>query len=293
MIHIHILAILIVAVWGTTFVSTKHLIMAGLGVEEIFLIRFVIAYVCIWAYSIARGRSPHVWSRSVTDELLFVALGVTGGSLYFVTENMAIGQTHVSNVSFIVCTAPLLTVLIAKALNRSMRVGRRLAAGSVIALAGVGLVVFNGQYVLRLSPVGDLLALAAATCWATYSLIIRHVSGRYGAVFVTRKVFAYGIATILPFMAMGGGLNADLTILARPVVWGNLLFLSLVASFACFVLWSWCIQKIGVIATSNYVYLNPITTLVASAIALDEPMTWLSALGSALILGGVYMANKK
>ena len=43
---------------------------------------------------------------------------------------------------------------------------------------------------------------------------------------------------------------------------------------------------------SNYIYLNPITTVIASAIFLNEPMTLMAYMGSALILLGVYVANQ-
>ena len=66
----------------------------------------------------------------------------------------------------------------------------------------------------------------------------------------------------------------------------------MLASFACFATWSWAIAKLGALKTSNYIYLNPITTVIASAIFLDEPMTLMAYLGSALILIGVYFANK-
>lgn len=73
----------------------------------------------------------------------------------------------------------------------------------------------------------------------------------------------------------------------------NLLFLSIVASFLCFLWWSVAVKKIGAISTSNYVYLNPITTIIASAIFLHEPMTLMAYIGSALILLGVFIANLK
>ena len=52
-------------------------------------------------------------------------------------------------------------------------------------------------------------------------------------------------------------------------------------------------KKIGAMATSNYVYLNPITTIMASALFLQEPMTLMAYMGSALILLGVFIANRK
>ena len=46
----HVLAIVIVAIWGLTFISTKVLLMAGLSPEEIFLVRFSIAYFGMWLF---------------------------------------------------------------------------------------------------------------------------------------------------------------------------------------------------------------------------------------------------
>ena len=218
-------------------------------------------------------------------------LGITGGSLYFTTENFAVKYTYVNNVSFIVCTAPLITILLARMFTHGLRMSKRLILGSLLALLGVGVVIFNGHFVLQLNPKGDLLALSAAISWAVYSLVIKSVSdGRYGAIFVTRKVFAYGLLTIIPIFAFDPW-HVSIDMLLRPAVWGNLLFLGIIASFACFVIWSWVIKNIGALKATNYVYLNPVTTVVASAIALDEPMTLLAGVGSALILAGVYFAN--
>lgn len=281
----HLLAAAIVLVWGCTFVNSKVLLMQGLAAHEIFALRFLFAYVCICIVSPRR-----LWADSVGDELLFVLLGMTGGSLYFVTENEAVRIDYVNNVSFIVCTAPLLTTLLALALLKSVRATRQLVVGAVAATLGVGLVVFNGQFMLRLNPLGDLLALAAALSWAVYSLLLRRLAG-YNVVFVTRKVFFYGLVTVLP-MFLVRPWQFPLEGFLRPAVWGNLLFLGFVASFACFVLWSWVSKRLGALTASNYIYLNPVSTVVFSALVLHEPMTWLAYLGSALILAGVYFSNR-
>lgn len=288
----HALGIITVAIWGVTFVNTRYAVSSGLHPCELFLLRFSIAYICIWVFDLAHSRGRvSLMSKSAKDELIFVLLGISGGSLYFCTENVAVSLTHVNNVAFIVCTAPLITIILGRLFTKSVVLSGRLIAGSALALVGVGAVIFNGQFILHLSPAGDLIALAAAVCWAVYSLLIKRVSdGRYGAVFVTRKVFAYGILTVLPMFYFEPW-HIDMGMLRSPSVWGNLLFLGFVASFVCFVTWSWVIKRIGALKATNYVYLNPVTTVLASAVALDEPMTALAFAGSALILLGVFLAN--
>ena len=63
----------------------------------------------------------------------------------------------------------------------------------------MAVVVLNGHFVLHLSPIGDSLAFAACLCWASYSIQMKFVTDRYDAVFITRKVFFYGVLTILPY----------------------------------------------------------------------------------------------
>ena len=151
--------------------------------------------------------------------------------------------------------------------------------------------IFNGHFVLHLNPLGDWLALMAAISWAVYSLLMKFVADRYSAVFITRKVFFYGLLTILPMFAVKPW-QFPLADFLRPEIWTNLLFLGFIASFVCFALWSWAISRVGAIKTSNYVYLNPLTTIFASALFLNEPMTSVAWMGCLLILSGIYMANK-
>lgn len=173
----HLMAIITVAIWGTTFVSTKILIQHGLSPSDIFFYRFTLAYLCMWCISYKK-----LFANRVKDELLLLLAGLCGGTIYFITENTALGITLASNVSLIVCTSPVLTTLLSYLFRRKEPFTRHLVYGSIMALIGVGLVVFNGSFILKINPLGDILSLTAALMWAFYCLILKQLDNHYSIV---------------------------------------------------------------------------------------------------------------
>lgn len=283
----HLAALFTVSVWGATFVSTKALIAAGLTPAEIFLMRFALGYLCILPLTPRRLRA-----ENRRDEAAFAAAGVCGGSLYFLLENVALEYAPASNVSLLVCTAPVWTALAAGRADRGERMTRRQAAGAALAAAGMALVVLNGRFVLHISPAGDLLALAAALSWMGYSLVIKRLGARYPASFIARKVFFYGMATILPVFAFRP-FAATRELLARPVVWANLLFLGVVASGFCYALWNAVMRRLGAVRATNYIFFNPLVTMLTAALCIGERITAPALAGAAMILCGMWHAERR
>lgn len=286
-IFVYIIAFVIVVIWGCTFVQTKILINSGLRPDEIFLFRFTIAYLLILPLA-----GKRFFLDNWTDEALAAALGLTGGSLYFVTENYALAYGYCSNVALIVCLTPMITALIVGCFYKSERMGRSAVIGSVIALVGMALVVFNGNFILQLSPLGDVLALAACICWALYTLIIKRLQDKYSNMLITRKIFGYGLLSILPMLIVRG-VDIELLVDGGAVVWGNILFLGCVASMLCFLGWNFCLERLGTVRATNLLYLNPVISITASAIVLGERVTWIAILGAVLILAGLYCMRRK
>jgi len=185
-----------------------------------------------------------------------------------------------------------LTAFLSHFFSSNEKLNRNVVFGSLIALFGVSLVVFNGQYILKISPVGDILSLSATVCWAVYTILLKRISNRYTTLFITRKVFFYGLLTILPFFLLRP-FNTHLALFAQPVVWGNLLFLGIGASLLCYFFWNLAVKKLGAVRTTNYVYVVPLVALIASSIILDETITFVAMIGALLILAGIVWAGRK
>lgn len=284
-IFYHLIALLTIIIWSNTFVSSKILLHNGLSPAEIFAIRFALAYVAIIPFTHSK-----LWCDNLKDELLMLLLGATGGALYFLAENTALKYTGVSNVCLLVCSAPLLTALLARWFGKSEKMSSRLITGSLIAFAGAALVIVEDWKHMQLKLLGDMLALCGALSWAVYQLIIKRMCGKYSTVFITRKVFAYGLLTIAAFFVFDHP-SFPLDSMLHPVVAGNLLFLGIIASGLCFWVWNIVIDHLGAVATSAYIYLQPLFAAITASFVLGEPITGAVVAGAVLIIAGVYWAE--
>ena len=277
----HLIAFLVVAIWGSTFVVTKLLLLAGLSPAMIFTLRFIIAYALL--LGLAAFRRPFRWfAKSWKDELIMLGLGLTGGSLYFLTENAAMNYTTTTNTALIVCLCPLFAALLISLFYRDQRLRGIQIVGSLLAVVGVVIVELNGRFVLHLSPTGDALAFAACLSWAGYSLLMIPAMKCYTTLFITRKLFFYGLITMIPYFIIYPEWPPLHTLLA-PQTLAELLFLGAIASTLCFYLWGLAIRGLGVVVATNYVYFNPVVAILCA---------WF-LLGTALILVGMYFADKK
>ncbi len=286
----HIGGVIAVSFWGLSFVSTKVLMEdGGMTPTEAYVYRFVIAYILVWFFAYKR-----IFANNLRDELLLLLCGMSSGSIYFITENTALQLTLTSNVSLLSSTSPLVTLLLVGLIYKSERPGLGTITGSIVAFMGVICVIFNsmsGGIQFEGNPMGDVLALATAVLWAIYSLILRRLNVNYDALFITRKTFFYGLITSIPFLFLQPSVMSPAAIFSKPLVIFNLVFLAMGASILSFFLWARTIDKVGAVKANNYMYLQPVVTLIASALLLHEGITFLGIMGFVLILLGLWLGD--
>ena len=275
-----------ILVWGISFLNTRVLLDAGLTPTEIFVARFTIAYLSLLV--ICRFKVRYTGWR---DELLFVVCGVAGGSAYFIAENTALELTLISDVAVLVSIAPLTTALMGAIFYRDERITLLTGVGMVIAFIGSVMLALKDGFVWGDSVLGDLLAMLAALVWAFYSMALKKLNRTYTTLFITRKLFFYGVLSALPLLAMEET-RISMDILRQPAVWGNLLYLGLVCSMAAYFIWGITVKRIGAVRASNYFYLSPIISMIAAAIWFGERTNAIAYIGCVLILAGVIMAEK-
>ena len=283
----HLSALLTIIIWGTTFISTKILLVDFPPVEILFF-RFVMGLLALLVVYPHRLRG----TNRQQQELTFAAAGLCGICLYYLLENIALTYTMASNVGLIISVAPFFTAILSHLFLKEEKPHASFFVGFVVAMAGIALISLNGSK-LELNPAGDLLALLAALIWACYSVLTKKISVYgYHTILTTRRVFCYGILFMLPMLFLFD-FKLDLTRFANPVYLFNILFLGLGASALCFVTWNFAVKTLGAVKTCVFIYMVPVITVVTSVAILHEKITALAATGTVLTLAGLLLSESK
>lgn len=280
------LAFAVVFFWGITFVSFTVTLRYFTPAQIMFL-RCVIAYISLWVIH-PKAHKSEGWLM----ELKLLAAGASGTTLYIVLSNTALTKTATSNVSVLSSLSPIFTALLAPLFIKNAKILKRVMIGFVIAFVGAFLVTTGGNFSMQLSFLGDGLAVCSAVSWAVYSLVLKKIDSQYSQMYITRRIFLYGIITVIPVLLIQGN-PIDVTAFGKPIVILNLLFLGLVAYTCCHVGWALVIKNMGSVWTSQFTYLTPIVTMIASAIILGDKISIYMIMGTILILGGVMVSDGK
>ncbi len=280
----HLAALVTIAIWGTTFISTKVLLVEFQPVEILFF-RFVLGLIAL-----ALACPRRLKGTSGRQEAAFALAGLCGVCLYYLLENIALTYTTASNVGVIVSISPFFTALLSHLVLKEARPKANFFLGFAVAMAGIFLISFNGAQ-LKLDPAGDVLAALAALNWACYSVVTKKISSYgYPTILVTRRIFCYGIAFMLPALFLSD-FKLGLARFGNPVYLFNIIFLGLGASALCFVTWNFALKVLGALRTSVYIYMVPVITVAASVLILHERLTPLAAAGTLLTLAGLALSE--
>ena len=283
----HISAILTVLIWGTTFISTKVLLSHFTPIEILFF-RFSLGFIALLLIY------PH--KLILTDkkqEKFFMLAGLCGVTLYFLFENIALTYSFASNIGVIVSISPFITGILTHFFLKQEKLKLSFFLGFFVSITGVALISFNGSTVLKLNPIGDILAVLAAATWSIYSIVTKKISDyQYNTIQVTRRIFFYGLIFMLPALFFFD-FHIGIDRFKEPLLLFNILFLGFGASAVCFVTWNLSLKLLGVLKTSVYIYAVPVITVAFSAFILKEKITSIAMVGTFLSLAGLFISENR
>ena len=283
----HILAIIVVTIWSVTYVATDTLLSSGFTALHVLVLRFLLALAVLYVIK------PKLYlPKSLREEAGFVVLSLFGMGFYYVFENIAIQKTDGTNVSILISFAPILTALGTALIMKKSKITKFTLIGFAVAIVGVAMVVFNGTVRLDFDIVGYALALGAATCWGIYSMLLGDFLEKHDGTIITRRMLIYTLILLIPMTLIVDG-APNFALLANPVNIACFALLGIFGGSLCYLWWNMATKRIGVVITTNYIYVSPFITMVFAYFVTDTEITPMGAVGAVLIIGGVVLSDVK
>jgi drug/metabolite transporter (DMT)-like permease len=283
--HLAILAV--VVTWAGSFSVIKSALDEGVAAIDIAILRYAVAVpgfaVILWR---ARGL-PGLTGRDAYRVAAAGALVVVGYHLFL---NFGTRHTTSGTAALVVALAPGLTVVFAAAAGLE-RIRPRHAVGLTLAFSGVVVVVAlgSGQSLSLGSAQGPLLVLGAAVSFALYNVILKPLLGRYDLLALTAATSLVGTIAFLPLVR---GSTVDVVVDASPAVAAEILYLGVLATLLGYIGWNYGLRGLGPTRAVTYAYAIPPLAVTFGAIFLDEEITAWLAVGGALVVGGIVIAQR-
>jgi drug/metabolite transporter (DMT)-like permease len=282
----HGATIAVVVVWAAAFPAIKALLDHGFAAVDVAILRYAVVAP---GFALLLWRSGWLPRLTRRDAIRIVVAGVLVVAGYHVSLNAGTRFTSSGSAALIVALAPALTLLLAVRLGLERLVPGRVA-GLALAFAGVAVVMLlgSGQEISFANAKGPLIVLGAPASFALYNVLMKPLLARYSVFALTAATSLVGTAALLPFArpstvtALTEASRGDLALV---------LYLGVVCTLLGYVAWNIGLRGLGASRAVVYAYGVPALAVVLGALVLDEPVTIWLALGGALIVGGVALAQ--
>ncbi|MFY9513732.1 MAG: EamA family transporter, partial [Rubrivivax sp.] len=266
-----LLALAVVAVWGTNFVVIK-IALAKLPPLLFAVLRFSFALLPA-AFFIRRPAVP--WR-------LLAAYGMLIGAGQFGLLYVAMGQWISPGLaSLVVQTQVFFTIGLAIAIERE-RVQPFQWCALLLAIAGLAVIAVHTD--ATTTPLGLALVLGAALSWAGGNLVARH-SGRVDMLgyVVWSSLFALPPLLLLSLWLEGPARIAAAIAEADAAVWGAVLWQSVGNTLFGYAAWGWLLARHAAATVAPTALLVPVFGMSASALLLGETLPPWKLLAAALV----------
>ena len=282
--HLSILGV--VVVWAGSFSVIKQLLGDGIAAGDIAIIRYAIA-VPGFAYILWRARGLPGLTRRDAARVAAAGLLVVVG--YHMFLNIGTRYTTSGVAALVVALAPGMTMLLAFALGLE-RVSARRIVGLGVAFSGVAIVVALGSGNELSFAKGPLIVLGAPLAFALYNVLLKPLLSRYDLLALTAATSLVGIVGLAPLVR---GSTVDTIVNATLSEVLLLLYLGVLATLLGYIFWNIGLKGLGPTLAVTYAYGIPPLAVAFGAIFLDEPVTLWLAVGGALVVGGIAVAQRE
>ncbi|AXX91054.1 EamA family transporter [Malaciobacter molluscorum LMG 25693] len=273
-------------IWGSSFVGLK-IALASYNPYTIIFIRMVFASLC-FLFFIKEFLKYKITKK---DFFYIILLSLFEPCLYFVFEVNALQLTTASQAGMITSLMPLITSVAAVFILKEL-ISKQFILGSFLAVFGsIWLSLEATSSLSAPNPIlGNFLEFLAMTCAAGYTIIAKHLTYKFSALFITASQAFIGAIFFLPFASYEFA-TSEFVFNLEGFLW--IMYLGVVVTLGGYGLYNFALTKINASKVSIYINLIPVFTLILAFFILKEQLSFSEIFASFIILFGVFVSQIK
>ena len=277
--------LLTMLIWAGSFVFIK-ICLQEVKPYNLAFYRFAIASPIIIIAVKLRNRLQIV---KIEDIPLIIVLAITGVTLLYAVQFVALTYTTATNSSILINTSVIFIALMSLFLGEEFT--KLKAFGVCLSFIGVIFVVSKGKLEFFGSKtfVGDVLMIFDGFLWAVYTVLGKGMLEKYNPESLTAYAFAIGSMLLFP-LAIYEGLANPLYL--STTTWISLLYLAVLCSVFAYLVWYSALTVMDATKVSVFIYVIPFFTAVVAYLVLGEDIGIFTVLGGILTILGIYFVEK-
>jgi drug/metabolite transporter (DMT)-like permease len=267
--------------WASNIVAGKEAVngFGGMGLAQLRLAGAAILFVAL--FLAWRGR-PEL-RLSGRQWLVLTVVGFNGMTLNQICFINGLARTSVAHTGLIVALGP---VMVLEPLTLPKFLGMLISFGGVAILTLGGAERGSGAHWQ-----GDLIVLAGGVSFAYYTIQVKEIANLYDALTLNTLTFVIGSLLMVPFAARSV-LNirwANVPLAS----WGGLAFMVVLGTVVAYLFYAFALTELSASRAAAFAYLQPAVAALLGVWLLGERITPRLVAGGALILLGVYLAERE
>lgn len=289
-------------IWAGAGIAVKHALVVFPPLTLIVL-RFTLAVILMFIIGVIFRRNEILGLQRVERQHLplFLVGGILQPFLYFILETYTYQSfTSPTIAEALLSTQPILAPIFAFLLLRE-QVTRYNIIGILISTAGMLLLLLTSANSFSIgNPWGIPLAILTVSCSVGYSVVLRRIPTQYSSL--TIVFYVQSISLILFYLLWGGGQIIHPTPIcnledfcfqnsAKPVF--SVIYLSLFASVAAFILFCFTVRYIGVTRANIFNNVRPVFTAILMFTIFSEQLPISKWIGIIVIVIGIFISQKQ
>jgi drug/metabolite transporter (DMT)-like permease len=273
-------------IWGTTYLVIR---LAIDTIPPFFMIgsRVLTAGTILFLFLRARG-APGPTRVQWRSAVIVGALLLGGGSGLLTWSEQ---EVPTGTAALIIATIPLWISLFDWLIFKGGRPGKQVTAGLILGLFGIFLLVGPDQILGKadFSPLFLFVLLLAPILWSFGSLYSRGAPLPKDAFMGSAmQMIGGGVVLLIAGLLTGELPDLDLAAISRTsfIAWIYLIFFGSIIAFSAYI---WLLKEVPPTKATTYTYVNPIIAVFLGWLVLDETITPITILSSALIILAVIL----